>query len=328
MGENIIKKKYTEISIARGIGIIAVVLFHSIATEIPIICYIQKICDSFQMPLFFFLSGFVALGILNITNMECYVNFIKKKAKRLILPYFILGISLFIPKLLLNNYAVIKVIPNKYIQDLVVYGNNPITFLWFLYVLFIIFVIYSYLIKKNIKLTLIINFALYSFLALTNLNITILRIGQVVYFANYFILGFACRLKYDEIIIKLKNKQIVTIMVCSIVMLLVFLELNYSIYIFSFVKGMLGIVAIISISNLILKTTAGKILDIIGAYSYDIYLLSWFGQNVPRIVLGQILGLNTGIIFISMLVGGLSVGIVSKYILRKIPLFNKYVLGN
>lgn len=322
------KRIYTEISISRGIGIISVVLFHSIATGIPIIQSLQKICDSFQMPLFFFLSGFVSIEILKVSNMSSYIYFIKKKAKRLIIPYFVLGILVFIPKLILNNYATVKIIPTRFLVDLIVFGKNPITFLWFLYVLFMIFIIYSYLIKKNINLTLLLNFVLYCFISIVNISIPIFCMSSVIYFANYFTLGLICRLKYDELVKKISSIKLLTLMVCSFIILFVCLELSSNIFIIRIIEGLSGIVATLSISNLIINTKVGKVMNTIGIYSYDIYLLSWFGQNIPRILLGQILGMNTVIIFVSMLIGGLIVGIISKYILRKIPLINKYILGN
>ena len=67
----------------------------------------------------------------------------------------------------------------------------------------------------------------------------------------------------------------------------------------------------------------------IGNYSYDIYLLSWFGQNIVRI-LAQIVGisLNSWIVFVGMFVGGISVMFISKYIFRKNRITNNYILGN
>ena len=67
------KNRYTEIDIARGIGILLVVLGHSIkqtgvsATWIRILTYIIY---SFHMPLFFCLSGFVSAKILPMRRKE------------------------------------------------------------------------------------------------------------------------------------------------------------------------------------------------------------------------------------------------------------------
>ena len=64
-------KRYTEVDIARGIGILFVVLGHSIkqtgvqAGWIRILTYIIY---SFHMPLFFCLSGFVSARLLRMNR--------------------------------------------------------------------------------------------------------------------------------------------------------------------------------------------------------------------------------------------------------------------
>ena len=102
------KKRYTEVDIARGIGIFFVVLGHSIkqtgvsAGWIRILTYIIY---SFHMPLFFCLSGFVAAKILEMNRKE-RGSYILSRAKRLLIPYFTIAI-LYIPvKLKLSDVAI------------------------------------------------------------------------------------------------------------------------------------------------------------------------------------------------------------------------------
>ena len=323
------KVYYNEINVARAIGIIMVVLFHSSGPNTYILNYVKDICNTIQMPLFFFLSGFVAFKIRNINSKEEYFILIKSKFKRLLGPYLFLGVLLFLPKLLMNKYAVVKIDPNSFLYDLLVLGNNPITFLWFLYVLFMIFVIYSNLIRKSSLITFFINLILYIAMKKYNINIQIFRISTIIHYANYFILGFISFKYYDYI----KAKYEKTIGIISISLLLSFLLLlKINIYGISFIHILIvftGINGVLAASIYLSKSRFEKILVDIGNYSYDIYLLSWFGQNIVRI-LAQIVGisLNSWIVFVGMFVGGISVMFISKYIFRKNRITNNYILGN
>ena len=68
------------IDVARGIGIILLVLGHIVTAD----TYIFNWIYSFHMPLFFFLSGMV----VNEKNMNDFSAYIKKKNKTRLLPYF------------------------------------------------------------------------------------------------------------------------------------------------------------------------------------------------------------------------------------------------
>jgi len=79
---------------AKGYGIILVILAH---TAIP-----DKIfwfIFSFHMPLFFFLSGY----LLNLEKYKSWIDFLKSRAKKLIIPYIIFFIILFIYWTLLGH---------------------------------------------------------------------------------------------------------------------------------------------------------------------------------------------------------------------------------
>lgn len=322
------KLYYKEINIARSIGIIMVVLFHCIGPDTRFLSYVRNICNIIQMPLFFFISGFVAFRISNICSIKEYLYFIKSKFKRLMVPYIFLGLLMFIPKMLLNNYAVIKLNHSTFIYDLLVLGNNPITFLWFLYVLFMIFVVYTMMIKKNAKITLILNLFVYIVLSILNINIDIFRISTLIYYANYFILGFIIFNYYNSIKNKVSKYMREVSTLSTLYILIVPTIVGGNIFV-NMLNAIIGIICIISISIILSKIKIGNVFEYIGKYSYDIYVLSWFGQNIIRVG-AQIMGINlyTWIMFICMFIGGMSVIFVSKWIFRNNKYTNKYVLGN
>lgn len=74
-------KRIEWIDIARGIGIILVILGHIGIGKIG------KFIYSFHIPLFFFLSGYCFSG-----NGIDIKDFLKKKVKKLIVPYIFIGI--------------------------------------------------------------------------------------------------------------------------------------------------------------------------------------------------------------------------------------------
>ena len=123
------KKRFYWVDIAKGIGIICVVLNHFDYSSL----YIQRIIAAFHMPLFFFLSGYVS----KYNNEDTICDFSKKKIQRLIIPYiafYLLWHEVSLQSLVRMSYG---------------YGLDV---LWFLLVLFeaqvLVFIIQRYVLNK------------------------------------------------------------------------------------------------------------------------------------------------------------------------------------
>ena len=86
------KKRIEWIDMAKGYGMIAVIISHLCLGPLKLWIY------TFHMPLFFFLSGYV------FSNKDSFPDFIKKKAKGLLVPYFSLGIPMVLFTILFNVY--------------------------------------------------------------------------------------------------------------------------------------------------------------------------------------------------------------------------------
>lgn len=69
------KKRFDYIDVAKGIGILAIIAGHLGVSEI------NQIVFTFHVPLFFVISGYF------LNTKEAFLPFLKKKAKRLLLPY-------------------------------------------------------------------------------------------------------------------------------------------------------------------------------------------------------------------------------------------------
>lgn len=113
-------KRLPWLDIAKGIAMVAVVFSHEFASVKPLVL----LCNSFMLPLFFMCSGFcLSPGKYGI------VEYFKRKARTLLLPYFILGLIVSLLHIGINGIdGVLKNIAN----DLFSWQT-----LWFLPVLFI-----------------------------------------------------------------------------------------------------------------------------------------------------------------------------------------------
>lgn len=129
-----INKRMSWVDIAKGIGIMLVVLGHM---NVP--GFVGKYIYSFHMPLFFFLSGYVY-------SSNKYTNFsslLKNKARFLLIPYVYFSlITVFIYFLLDYNLVMLKNVLYG-----VLIGTGGSTALWFLVCLFITELLYYSIIK-------------------------------------------------------------------------------------------------------------------------------------------------------------------------------------
>lgn len=135
------KKRLEFIDVAKGIGILLVVLGHLNSAEQPIRNFIY----SFHMPLFFFLSGLFFKG-----NTD-FKTFLKKSVKTLLVPYLIFVALDCIVYIIDNGFQTESVIFALKSRALSATGlrlritNLPI---WFLFALFYIRILY-YFVHKN-----------------------------------------------------------------------------------------------------------------------------------------------------------------------------------
>ena len=139
------KARIRYVDIAKGIGILLVVLCHIMSNS-----SIYNIIYMFHMPLFFFLSG------ITFNNTEKFTKFIEKKFRGICIPYFLFSIVSFIYWILIErkirnqldisafknfvNILLCQVENNLYIANVV---------LWFLPCLFISSIIAYNILKKK-----------------------------------------------------------------------------------------------------------------------------------------------------------------------------------
>uniref|UniRef100_UPI0025B00928 acyltransferase family protein n=2 Tax=Bacteroidales TaxID=171549 RepID=UPI0025B00928 len=136
-------KRIRFISFLQILGVILVILGHSLH-EYPgdfHQFWFYRMFQTVRMPLFVFISGY--LFMISMVKREynvSLVDFIKNKAQRLLVPYFVLTILTFVPRALMSEYAdePVKMDINSFISSIFFSDKLTIVFLWFLPVVFVL----------------------------------------------------------------------------------------------------------------------------------------------------------------------------------------------
>lgn len=132
------KKRYGQIDICKGLGIILVVLGHALkqtGSKNPAVLALIHLIYSFHMPLFFVLSGFVSYRLLELKGGKERLAWTRQRARRLLVPYLVMSL-LYIPlKLWMSRYAIVPYRVSDTWKILI--GDGPNTVVWFLLILFL-----------------------------------------------------------------------------------------------------------------------------------------------------------------------------------------------
>lgn len=274
------------ISVLQIFGIFLVVIGHSFygcQNNIFIYTWIY----SFHMPLFMFISGYLFKYTLKLKNISLSAmslhkrnEFIKKKIKRLLVPYIVISTLAFFPKALMNKFAIrpIDISFNSFINMLIYPWDNVIIFFWFLPTLFIIFCIVTYICYQNIHQSYVFVIPILILLHLFNplKDIHFLNISGVISYMIYFISGYYfCQQNIETV---LKHPIITTCITLAISIFLINLP-NF------LGKDLLmafnGILMSISIGQSYVKYNCHFFDSFFGA-SFAIYLFSWFPQVLAQ----------------------------------------------
>lgn len=319
-------KRNDLIDIIKGIGIFLVVLGHQNTT-------LTQEIYSFHMPLFFFMSGIFH------KNYSSYIEFIKRKIKTLMVPYFIFAISLFLFWFFISrnfgesNKIKVSILENfmgifigAEIKNISQIGWGAT--LWFLPCLFLVSNIYYFLNKLSIKKIIGINFILIIIAYfLLKLNIKYLNIWHfltALFSVPFYSVG---KILKDEIISeKVFNSEIIFILFFINIIVSKFngkIDINMNIYnnlIMFYISAFSGILFLIfAIKKIKLKN---KVIDFLGKNTLIIFAYHLRVNIIITILLTYILKLN--------LSDNLIIGIVLSIfqIILCLPLvyiFNRYL---
>lgn len=332
------RKYFDEMNIFRCLVLIWVVIGHSFFKD-GIFGFFYDYAYSFHMPAFMMLSGFLFAGKQSrINSVKSAAGEIGNRFLRLMVPYFVHSAVTYGLKLFMQDYAYNKLGADVF-ADILLGQNNPNGGLWFLYALFFISVFSIILCRLPMWLYLLIFAALKVVETVTGFEFWV--ISTVAFYGVFFAVGVFVRKYYHSISERLfkalrlgeTKVRIVSfaVFLLAISVLTVYFLKDNPIWssisvLFTFYQIFTWyIIAVAVCSFKRLKKPA----MIIGNYGMDIYMFSYYVQVGLRVVFITMLGLPQDPVSVFMVIFGLILPvIVSKYIVRKIPVLNALLLGN
>lgn len=329
-----IKKEYLEeFNLLRGIAVVLVVLGHSFIGGVEGISklnYIHKIIYSFHMPIFFFISGFFATKLLELRTKKEKLKFLKIKFLKLIVPYFSITILAIPIKLLLNSFVNRPIILSELLVDVILYPmNNPVVSLWFIYSLFIIFIISIILNKFKGIMRIVLGVIMLIFCGIY--KIAIFNFYGICRNIIFFLIGLNIKGIYTQMKKVIEQKKYIIVSISFIVLVClntINTANNILTEVLYLLTGLSGIVLTLSIAISISENRIKfNLLNLIGYYSFDIYVFSWFTQNIIGYGCYKILNINYYIVMIITFFSGFIPILISKFIIGNNGLMNKIFLG-
>ena len=180
------KKRVHEIDILKGIGALLVIIGHLCDYNGVLKIYIY----AFHMPLFFFLSGYIFKKKKDIKTSE----YIKKKIKTILVPYFIFNIVSLVISLRFGSYEFSgykNIIKGLFYLEGYVYWNSS---LWFLPVIFWCYIIMYFICDLDHinKLKYVLTFLLIAIYIATHSIIMPFGLHVVPMAMVFFLIGNMC----------------------------------------------------------------------------------------------------------------------------------------
>lgn len=274
----------------------------------------------FHMPLFFIISGYLYSISKKINGIKDYFKFAIKKIINLGIPYLAFSIIF-----ILLNYFSSGTNSEYSLKDIVYLYQNPIAHFWFLYDLIIIFLLIPILeiLIKSKKVLLI--FLLIGKVIFTIFNLKIVLITAFFNDAFYFYIGNYLIKNINKNKVRLRTKYLIGISFVGLSIICYVFENNNSytfiLLVLKIVLAVLGSYEVLSI----IKKNNGKVLNIFGKYSFQIYLMHTIFSAFIRIVLIKFGIYNFFIHFTLGMIFGVGIPIVISIISNRIVYTNIFI---
>ena len=301
-------QKFKELDIAKGIAIMAVVLGHAFpdadfGIENQIANFIHSFAYGFHMPVFFFIAGLLSA---KHKDDQAY-PYIKKRAKKLLIPYFALSLV----GLVLKQVFASEANHAFSLSDslMIPLGQSPMGGMWYLWSLFVMSLIFILFVRFIDDDWTVLLLGVCCHLIWMQKETYFMH--NVMNFIVYFMLGVACKQMYQ----KLRNLDHSIILCASLPTY--YVAIRYEVP--ELIKGMIGIVMVLSLSNLI----ENELIEDFGKRSYGIYLMSYFIAIPIRVICYQKLGWNYWLVVGMMFLGGLLIPYGLDQILEKNKIYKK-----
>ncbi|HOW35834.1 MAG TPA: acyltransferase family protein [Candidatus Omnitrophota bacterium] len=344
------------IDVLKGIAIILVVCGHVIQRTMVLngadffLNPAFKIIYTFHMPLFFFLSGYLMAWTL---GRRSFLDAFKSRCKTLLIPFVVWGMlgvfTIYFLNLIDGKKVSIVHLPQGLFNDLLL-----IPAVWFLFALFISSCLLIYSVRLAKRLGVAGFFLVYFLVVLLPFN----EYGAL-YYIKWFYLFYLAGYFFNKSRFTITNKITgATILAASLIAFIALvpywnkndyiyinkMELMSSDYLYEFMRiayryalGFLGIIIVSYAGIYLAKTKLRFPLAYLGIYSLDIYLFQRYIVEgfYPRIAsnAGINFDFNSPIFLCGFvpLVAIFFIGVcllVSRLLIRRIPLLGKLLLGN
>lgn len=322
------KARNNSLDIAKGLGILLVVTGHTMSPVMSghaVVEWLYSVIYIFHMPLFFFVSGYVATKL--VTKSLPKTELLKQRLSRLMIPYCVWAVIYLPMKIIMAEHVRFT---DEYKWYTFFLGNNPDGQLWYLYVLFIISVFMIFLVnRKNLKVYTAIFMALSFFAPLIPYSISFTSISLTfsLYQVGFFFLGTLIVLNYDY-------NKLTTNHIAFIISALILVAYSILLWINKdevwFLQAFVAVCAIyvcLYLSSLLSKTKFDKPFIYLGKKSMEIYLLHGPLLVVGRIILPKLIH-NTGLYIITLSIISIVLSLLISLVINKIKFARLLLFGS
>lgn len=319
-----------DITIAKGLAIFLVVFGHIVTGPPPRgndwYIVIRTALYAFHMPFFIYLSGYIFFYTDSATRARAnFGAFVKRRAERLLVPFILFGLLIIAGKHVAEQFIHVDNVAGSVLVDFVNLflwtGGSAAKSVWYVFVLFEM-TIFAALALRLVRSPL--------FWFIVTLPLSLLLITQILYldrfclFIGYFFAGgvaITYREKWQEIM----DRYLWLFWIVFIATII--LTRMSGIFMLSLIAC--GLTSIPALHGLARRAwmQKSKVLDILGRYSFSIYLLNTIGIGVAKGVLYLFMNWNgprflifLPILLLSGLIGPI---IVKAQIFRRIPYLDK-----
>lgn len=288
------------IAYAQVIGIILVVLGHSFYVY-PDGCHgasllLSRLIYSFHMPTFMFASGFLMAYTMFADSTRKPLKFdvfLRKKAERLLVPWFALTLLTFVPRVAMSSMADDSFeLSWDALLNAFLYGNQmPIPFFWFLQASFLLLALSYAFISGCIKCGMsrhwccVVLCAIYLILPYFGIgDIEFFSVGKAVGLGFSFAIGVLYASGFCQASRLIRLHSWWTFSVIFVVWGVLFYLTEFTVW-FTLCQ-LMGIFMVVSLSHIIEDRGVRFLNHLVGA-NYMIFLLSWYFNMLTQPVLSH-----------------------------------------
>lgn len=322
-----------EISIAKGIAILLAVVGHSLPDAVKSFWIVGKESFyydlyiwiyTFHMATFFLCSGFL---LFYKTSQASLRSQLRKRTKRLIVPYMFYSLTYLFLKSVLGNFADHPLQGGDFWRIFI--GESPCYGIWFLWTLFVVSALLLTIRKFTQRWTFFfaLSIVLYSFPFFFNMPRGFASVSTNFI---WIVLGGYLATHYKWMV-HLKMKQLLFALSWGILAIFIFVA-NLSLPFVSTLLGVLGLYLLAyCISNVWRRGMLYRVFDIMGIYCMDIYLFSMFILVPLRILYVNFNVMSVlpypAYVVVAVIAGVVLPILISKYGVRRVKFLKRVLLG-